>query len=318
VPRPKLVLVLGAAALLAAGAAAGTSAAQPFASSSVWRAPVSSGASLTSDSGALVRNLVGQVATYGAWINTWQYSVPVYTVPATQPAVHVTLDTSMPALQADFDAVPIPPGAKPAPGTDAHLTVYQPATDTLWEFWKAASKADGWHARWGGKMRDVSTNPGYFPSPFGATATSLPLLGGLMRAGELQAGSIPHALALALPETRAGSWVWPAQRTDGKSTAVDAIPQGTHFRLDPAVDVGSLGLTPAGRVIALAAQRYGLVVRDTSGSVSLYAEDPAPLGSNPYPAIFGGKTAAQVLSGFPWNRLQAVAPPSTLAGAARR
>ena len=30
--------------------------------------------------------------------------------------------------------------------------MYQPSTDTLWEFWLMRRAADGWHARWGGKL----------------------------------------------------------------------------------------------------------------------------------------------------------------------
>jgi hypothetical protein len=309
-PRLKLS-ALAAVACAAVAVDVGPAAAQPFAPTSVFNAPLAATARVAPDSRPLVANLVRQVSTYGTWINTWQYSVPVYTVPSTQPTVHVTLDGDMPTLQADFDAVPIPPGAKPAPGTDAHLTVYQPSRNALWDFWKLARKPDGWHARWGGKMTGVATSPGYWRNSFGATATSLALLGGLMRIGELRGGSIRHALAIALPETKAGSWVWPAQRTDGQSTAPDAIPEGTRLRLDPSVDVAALGLPAPARAMALAAQRYGIVVRDRSDSVAFYAEDPGQYASNPYPSIFGGQTPAQVLARFPWSHLQVVAPPTS-------
>jgi hypothetical protein len=314
-------IALVAIALVLGLIAAGPAAARPFAPTSVWNAAVPADAPRAATSSKLVGNLLRQVSTYGSWINTWQYSVPVYTVPAGQPAVHVTLDVAMPELQADFDAVPLPPGAKPAPGTDAHLTVYEPATDTLWDFWKLVHRADGWHARWGGKLTGVSRSPGYWPNGFGATATSLPLLGGLMRASELQAGRIDHALALGLPETKAQTWVWPAQRTDGTSTAADAIPEGTRLRLDPTLDVAALGLPPVTQAMALAAQRYGVVVRDVSGSVSFYGEDPGALPSNPYTSIFGGHDPAQLLARFPWSRLQVLAPPaaaSRVAAPARR
>jgi hypothetical protein len=42
--------------------------------------------------------------------------------------------------------------------------------------------------------------------------------------------------------------------------------------------------------------------------VSLYAEDPTPTGSNPYPSWFGGQSPAQVMQRFPWSRLEALAP----------
>jgi hypothetical protein len=306
--RRRLLLLLSSAVAALAPAAPAAAAALPFAPSSVWNAPLSSSAPLSASSGALVSELQRQVTAYGSWINTWQYSTPVYTVPATQPAVRVQLDTSYPSLQSDFAAVPLPADARPASGSDAHLTVYQPSSDTLWEFWKLAKLTDGWHARWGGKMTSVSTNPGYFPAPLGATATSLPLLGGLMRISELQAGRIDHALSLAIPAPKAKEFVWPAQRTDGSSTLADAIPEGTRFRLDPNLDVATLGLPPVAAQMALAAQRYGIIVRDRAGAVTFYAEDASPTGTNPYPTLFQGRYPNQVLAKFPWGRLQVVAP----------
>ena len=160
--------------------------------------------------------------------------------------------------------MPLPSNAKPAVGTDGHLIVHQPSTDTMWEFWRAVKKADGWHAAWGGRMKDVSTNPGFYtnPSNWGSTATSLPMLGGLIRLDELQAGRIDHALALAIPEIKKDFYSWPAQRSDGSLDSANAIPEGTRFRLDPSLDLNSLQMAPVVRMIAQAAQDYGIVLRD--------------------------------------------------------
>src|SRR5207253_7504664 len=120
--------------------------------------------------------------------------------------------------------------------------IYQPATDTMWEFWAMYQAADGWHAAWGGRMDHVSENPGYFDGSYGATATGLPLLGGLIRPDEMAAGQIDHALALAIPQAKRGTVVWPAQRGDGVATGPNAIPEGTRFRIDPSVDIDALNL----------------------------------------------------------------------------
>jgi hypothetical protein len=289
-------------------ASASAHAADLFAPSSFWNARLSPTTPVAADSPSLVRELHRQVGSAGTWINSSEYSTPVYTVGADQPTVRVTLDTTYPTLQADFAAVPLPADARPARGTDRHLTVYQPATDTLWEFWQARRTEDGWHARWGGKMTNVSRNPGHFPAPLGATGTSLPLLGGLIRIDELRAGRIDHALALAIPAPQADAFVWPAQRTDGVSRSRRAIPEGTRLRLDPRVDVARLGLPRAARAMAFAAQRYGIVVRDFSGAVTFYAEDPGT-GPNPYRAMYGGRYPDTLLASFPWARLQVIAPP---------
>jgi hypothetical protein len=281
----------------------------PFAADSFWNQPLAADAPLDTQSAGYVGELRRQLSTTDPWINTTTYSAPVYTVPAGQPTVHVTLDnTNDPALRTALDQVPIPAGATAAAGSDHHLVVWQPGTDTMWELWLATVEADGWHARWGGKMTEVSRNPGYFSAPhpgWGATATSLPLLGGLMRISELQAGHIDHALAFAIPHTKLWtSWSWPAQRSDGDVDSAAAIPEGARFRLPASLDIDALKLPPVTAMMAKAVQRYGMVLRDKSGAVSFYAEDPTPLGGlDPYPALFN--TWPNLLfAEFPWDKLQ--------------
>lgn len=289
----------------------------PFAPNSIWNAPLPANAPVARDSAALVADLRQQAATYGTWINSYAYSTPIYTVPASEPRVPVTLDmpatsSSAAELAAVFrDGVPIPSGARPAPGTDADLVVWQPATDTMWELWNARRVGNTWEARWGGRMNDVSRNPGYFthPSDWGTAATSLALLGGLIRISDVRAGHIDHALAISIPHARSGVVAWPAQRTDGNLDSPDAIPEGTRFRLDPRLDLNKLNLPPLTRMIAQAAQRYGLFVRDQSGAVAFYAQQVTQPGPNPYGRVFGDLTARQISQAFPWRYLEVVNAP---------
>jgi hypothetical protein len=298
----------------------------PFSPTSFWNAPLAAVAPVDPDSQAYVNELVRQVKSYGPWMNTTSYSVPIYVVGPDEPAQHVTLDSWGPDLQAAFDAVPIPASAKAAAGSDEHMVVWQPSTDKMWEFWQMHQEQDGWHAKWGGEMDNVSTNPGYFThsgqtNNWGATATGLPLLGGLVTQADLQRGYINHALAISLVETDKEYWSWPAQRTDGNywTPGITPIPEGTRFRLDPQLDIASLHLPPIDRMLAQAAQTYGIVVRDTAGAVTFYGQDPLNLPSNPWPAAFGNQYPNQVLDEFPWSHLQALqsqiscclGPPST-------
>jgi hypothetical protein len=124
-----------------------------------------------------------------------------------------------------------------------------------------------------------------------------------MLLNELRRGRIDHALALNLPAPRAGEFAWPAQRTDGTGPPT-ALPEGARIRLDPAVNVNDLGLPKLGRMIARAAQRYGMVVRDqTHHGTSLWAEVPTG-PSHGLSAYLKGKTPSEVLASFPWDRLQ--------------
>jgi hypothetical protein len=161
----------------------------------------------------------------------------------------------------------------------------------------------------GGRLDDTSEGPGHFSgehSRWGATASSLPLVGGLMTIRELQRGVIRHALSIAVPNVRANVFSLPAQRTDGFSATDTSLPEGARLRLDPDVDIGSLNLPPPMSAIARAAQRYGLYVRDKGSNVAIYGQDPTPLGTNPNPRIFGGLEPDALMWRFPWRFLQVV------------
>ena len=287
----------------------------PFSPTSFWNKRLGANAPLSADSHAYVNEVMRQVHAYGPWFNTTSYSVPVYVVPANEPTQHVTLDTWGPDLQTALDEVPIPPDARAAAaGTDESMTVWQPSTNKLWDFWLMHKVGGKWHARWGGEMDDVSQNPGYFEhsgltNNWGATATGLPLLGGLVTLADLKRGYIDHALAIALVETQRARYSWPAQRTDGSTFTpnVTGIPEGTRFRLDPHLNIAKLHLPRIDRMLAEAAQKYGIVVRDKAGAVLFYGQDPvAPQHTNPWPAAFDGAGPNSVLAQFPWAHLQAL------------
>jgi hypothetical protein len=291
-----------------------------FSPTSVWNRQLGSQVPLASNSTGYVSELVRQVNSAGPWINTDEYSTPVYTVGAEQPTVKVKLVAvnggwAEPGMEAAFAEVPLPANARPAAGTDEHLVVWQPSTNKMWEFWCLHKEGSSWVAAFGGAMQNVGSDPGYYEANawagaktyWGATATSLPLVGGLMTIKELQAGQINHALALAIPEP-SSKYVWPAQRSDGGAGPPNAIPEGTIFRLPASLDLSSLHLSPTVLAIATAAQKYGMVVRDRSGCVSLYGEDPTPSGGNPYSQIFEGQYPNSLMKQFPWASLQAIAP----------
>ena len=297
-----------------------------FAPDSVWNAPFAATARLDPASPQLVQKLrdtvaQNQAARTGPWIATNQSGTPVYRVSATQPLVRVQLHTGWwgDTLQTAFESVPIPTDARPGTGSDAHMVVWQPSTDRYWEFFHMRKLSDGWHADYGGAIKDVSRSAGYFSTAswpglsqpyWGATATSLPLAGGLMRIDELKAGAIPHALALAIPFARPRAWSFPAQRTDGTSSDAAGIPEGARFRINPTLDLSKLAMPRMTRMMAVAAQRYGIVVVDQTGwAVGFRAEDNTPTGSDPYygsGGLFGGLYPNDLLASFPWDHLQLV------------
>ena len=291
-----------------------------FSSSSFWNEPVPVAARIDRSSSAAVAALVDEVVAEqrragGPWINTTSYSVPIYAVSARQPLVRVSLGRRSPALQAAFDAVPLPPDARAARGTDEHLLVVQPATHHLWEFWHLRKTSRGWSAAWGGAMSDEATDSGAYERRawpgaqpwWGASASSLSIAGGLITLGDLRRGVIDHGLAMPVPDVRAGSYVWPAGRTDGTAISPSALPEGAHLRLSPDLDLKALHLPYPTMLLAQAAQRYGIFIRDKAAEITFYAQDPANTGYEPYLGTHGyflGLSPGQLLAAFPWNHLQ--------------
>lgn len=254
---------------------------------------------------------------YGhADLNVDSFAPNVYTVPAGAPKVDVAAWDCLgsgyldPGFVQQMRQVPIPANVVPPADSDGHVVLWQPSTDTMWELWKGERTATGWRACWGGRLTAVSTSPGVFPNPYGATASGLALLGGLVRVDEVRAGAIRHVIAINLPEIRTGVFSYPANRTDGRKNSTTAIAEGQRLRLDPAIDLDALGLPPITKMIAKAMQDYGVIVRDGSGSVDVSAESTAPYLAaglpDPYAPYEGGTPSWALLDELPWDRLVAL------------
>jgi hypothetical protein len=298
-----------------------------FSDTSPWNEPLASDAPTDPASAAIVASFQAEIsrerlAGAGPTINTRSYSVPIYTVPAEQPTVTVRLTAPGAAtLRSSWAAVPLPADAHPADGSDGHLVLWQPSTDRLWEFWRLVHDEYGWRASWGGSMQEVSSASGvYGPEAWpgasrwwGASACSLSIAGGVVTLEDLERGQIDHALAIATPNIRSDVFALPAQRTDGKSDNPLSLPEGAHLRLNPNLDLTALHLPPVTLMLAEAAQRYGIFVRDGAPAVtSFYAQDPTPLASNPYTGptgLFERKSPSQLAAAFPWAHLELLSAP---------
>lgn len=291
-----------------------------FSTSSFWYKPIPLAAPLDPNSANLVKDFIRQKVKYYnlVSINTYSYSSPVFYANSSQATTKVSFYNCQnkswidPKFLAMVSAVPIPGNAMQSSGTDGEMTVYQPSTNTVWEMWKAKKDSYGkWSACWGGKLPSATTSLGYFEKYYGTTATGLPFLGGQVTAEELARGEIKHAIGISLVELAHWNVIsWPASRSDGynPTNMANRIAEGQRFRLNPAIDVNSLPMTKAGKTIARAAQKYGFVVWDKAGAISIRAQNPVSytaLGkSDPYPSLFEYKARYAVLNGFPWDKLQ--------------
>jgi hypothetical protein len=293
-----------------------------FSATSFWNRNVRRHGPLDPHSAAVIGALGDEVTAElgdgsGPWINTSSYSVPVLRVARRLPTVRVRLASpyAVPSLRRAFSAVPLPPQARPAAGNDGHLVVWQPSNDRLWEFWHLRRGPGGWQASWGGAIEGVSQSSGAYDSSawpgatplWGASASSLSIAGGLITLQDLNRGAINHALAMSIPAVRGGVYALPARRTDGISPDPATLPEGAHLRLRPGLDLAKLELPPLTRMIAEAAQRYGIFIRDRAMTVCFYAQAPKSRARDPYAGpsgYFEGSSPSQLLASFPWRDLQ--------------
>lgn len=117
---------------------------------------------------------------------------------------------------------------------------------------------------------------------------------------------------------RGDTWSYPAQRSDGFVRNVNQWPyidpavtlrEGQRVRLDPTLNLASLNLSPLGRMIATALQKYGAIDGDKTGAVEFEGESLRPYLQrglpNPWDAILAA--SPNIYQNFPWSSLQAVA-----------
>ncbi|SNS87614.1 hypothetical protein SAMN06265795_10875 [Noviherbaspirillum humi] len=290
-----------------------------FSPNSFWYQPIPADAALHSNSANMVADFLRQKQAYygNVMVNTNSYSSPVYVADANTPTVAVKMWDCQgkgyvdQALEAQWASVPVPAFAKPSGGTDGEMTVYQPSTGGIWEFWQTKNENGQWQACWGGQMKNAAASNGLFDNPYGTTATGLPFIGGQVTAEELQKGEINHVVGIALVELEKSSiFSWPATRSDGYNpdNAPNRIPEGTRMRLDPSINVDALNIHPIAKMVAKAAQKYGFVVWDKAGAISIRLQNAQSYTdkgqADPYPALFNGTADYALLDGFPWEKLQ--------------
>jgi hypothetical protein len=342
--RRLFTTLIAATALAAAAVPATALATRPFSPTGPWNTPIPANPQIEPTSQVQITTMSTQIQNQNSSggdlpaIAVDSYSTPIW--PAATTKVPIVISGNPAGLRdALAGGVPFPANAKPAVGSDGHITVLDSANQTLYEFWRATTpqqNADGmWHAAYGGVMDQIDTDPGYFSSSswsglgpndgwnWGATATSLPLLGGLITFEDMRSGVIDHAVAGAWKQACQSYFVYPAQRRDstGNDSLPTCIPEGARLQLDPAYDVTADNNPPLTKAIERAAQKYGIIVRDrTNDTFSFYGQDPQTEATNPYTSgpgvggvdndgkgFFGGKKYYELFLNFPWSKLRIVA-----------
>jgi hypothetical protein len=202
-----------------------------------------------------------------------QYGIPYVSVPFTQPLVPVSFDV---ADESDPGPYPIPLDAPVEGGGDRHVIALRGGDCKLFELYAAVRQGQGWHAYSGAAwdLRSNALRPERWTS---ADAAGLPILPGLARRDEADAGVIRHALRITVPTTQK-AYIHPATHWASSDTDPNQPPMGLRLRLKAGYDI--TGLRGQARAVAQALKTYGALVADNAGSPRVYISGAVDLGWN--------------------------------------
>jgi hypothetical protein len=268
---------VGTGSQAVAGTAAVSECSRPYSSTSPWNTPIGPRPDVHPQSDLLTTSLRGALTS-----DPTQYTYPVYeAAPETVPRQvvisgwfsNVTGATTISNQRGGTVTVRVPDDAQPAAGSDGQLIVLDPRSGDEWGFWQAARRVDGSWSAVNGYHYDTgwSAVP---PRGFVSRGAGVPYLAGLIRPCEIARGVIAHALAFAY-DAPSPSFVYPATKSDGRSAAANAMPEGTRLQLDPsltAADLARMSCTGPCLTIARALQEYGMYLIDGSGRSKVIAE----------------------------------------------
>lgn len=269
----------------------------PFWQSALWTTPIPDGAPLDPRSGPIAVYLSG---SRGGIANLYDYGIPVYVADTSVPRVRIECRKVRDVacdVEADGEA-PIPGTARPNGGTDRALVILDLVGERTWELWQATDMGDHWEVSWG------TTNRFDGDGLDGGSGSGISRIGGMVTLDEVHAGEIPHALAFSSDNTCADTFRFPAYSTDGRSTRVDCIPEGTRVQLDPSIDLAAIAdITPGELMVGRALQEYGAYVVDSGGSRMAFLFEHPKDGDDPYPAI-GFAWDYYAMRNLPWYTLR--------------
>jgi hypothetical protein len=251
---------------------------RPYSDSSPWNQPVGASAPATANSAAVVQRLTSwgpaQNLIAGNSESGGDYYHPIYFATASDPVYRLEATRHWGTSGIAGESIPIPAQARPADGGDAHMAVITP-DGWEYDFWDVESKPEnGGTLRfgWGGKTRIDGSGLGS-----NATAAHFGLAAGVIRAPELEAGHIDHALFMAVRCTdSSAATVYPAAA--GTSDActeqagisnTNAPAMGSRFVLQMSgAEISALSVPQWKKTILTAMAHYGMYVGDAFGGQS--------------------------------------------------
>jgi hypothetical protein len=252
---------------------------RPYADTSPFNQEIPADPRVATNSPEVVKRLLGfgplQHLTAGDAGTANDYGRPTYFNYPSDPVFTVHCTEPWGVCPVEGLEVRIPDAAHVPGGSDGHLSVVDQASGWEYDFWRVQSKPPGGGelvAGWGGQTRIDGDGLGSY-----AVAARFGTLAGTLRADELLAGQINHALAISV-HCDSGSFVYPASHSgwscaDAGLLTTDAPAMGTRLQLamTPA-EIDALAVPEYRKTVLLAMARYGMYVADTGGTWGLVKE----------------------------------------------
>ena len=191
--------------------------------------------------------------------------IPYVVVRGTQPKVPITFYY---ADESDPGPYPIPLDAPveggPSSDGDRHVLTLDVDNHVLYEVYDAHyDAATGSWTAGSGAIWHLDSNALRPDGWTSADAAGLPILPGLVRYDEVQAGEITHALRFTVARTQR-AYVYPATHYASSSTDPSLPPMGLRVRLKADYDVS--GFPAEVQVVLRALKKYGMIVADNGSS----------------------------------------------------
>ena len=194
-----------------------------------------------------------------AWNGGLGYGIPYNVVGSSTPTYSVDFSY---ADESDPGPYPIPSSPKIEGGSDAHLLSWDTDSCMLYEIFDASKSGGSWFGGSGAvwDLRSNALRPDGWTS---ADAAGLPILPGLVRYPEVNAGAILHALRFTAPRT-CSNHIYPARHDAGSYSCSTYPPMGLRLRLKGSVDISGYG--PQAQVVLTALKRYGMLLADNGSA----------------------------------------------------
>jgi hypothetical protein len=252
---------------------------RPYSDTSPFNQVLPASPRIASGSAAIVSRVVGfgplQHLTAGDAGTTLDAGRPMYFSAPTDPLFTVHCTEAWGTCAIEGDEVRIPDAAQAAGGEDAHLTVVDQATGLEVDMWHVSSKPAGGgqiDIGWGGSTQIDGEGLGS-----DAVAARTATMAGVLRAEEMQAGRIDHALAIFV-HCDAGKFVFPATKSGLSCAQIglatkNAPPMGSRLQLNMTdAQIAALNVAAWRKPLLLAMAHYGMYVIDTGGTWGVVQE----------------------------------------------